>query len=39
LLVTRDASIVGVLRLADVFAAVYHTMKASEFQKADGNTG
>ena len=39
LLVTRDASIVGVLRLADVFAAVYHTMKASEIQKADGNTG
>jgi len=39
LLVTRDANIVGVLRLADVFAAVYHTMKASEFQKADGNTG
>jgi len=27
LLVTRDESIVGILRLTDVFAAVFHTMK------------
>ena len=27
LLVTHGADIVGVLRLADVFAAVYHSMK------------
>jgi hypothetical protein len=30
LLVTRGAEIVGILRLADVFAAVYHSMKESE---------
>lgn len=30
LLVTKKKQIVGVLRMADVFAAVYHTMKASE---------
>lgn len=36
LLVTRGGDIVGVLRLADVFAAVYHTMKESESKKADG---
>ena len=39
LLVTRGADIVGVLRLADVFAAVYHTMKESELQKTDGEAG
>lgn len=39
LLVTRGAEIVGVLRLADVFAAVYHSMKISESQKGDGETG
>jgi hypothetical protein len=27
LLVTRNGEIIGILRLADVFAAVYHTMK------------
>jgi CBS-domain-containing membrane protein len=27
LLVTRDESIVGILRLTDVFAAIFHTMK------------
>jgi len=36
LLVTRDADIVGVLRLADVFAAVFHAMKESESQLSDG---
>ena len=30
LLVTREDEIVGILRLTDVFAAVYHTMKACE---------
>lgn len=38
LLVTKDSQIVGVLRLADVFAAVYHTMKESELKTADGAT-
>lgn len=28
LLVTRDAEIIGILRLTDVFAAVSHTMKS-----------
>jgi CBS domain-containing protein len=27
LLVTRDENIVGILRLTDVFAAIFHTMK------------
>ena len=36
LLVTRDADIVGVLRLADVFAVVFHAMKESESQLSDG---
>ena len=39
LLVTRGSDIVGVLRLADVFAAVYHTMKEAEFKKANGEAG
>ena len=39
LLVTRDKDIVGILRLADVFAAVYHSMKESELKIADGETG
>lgn len=39
LLVTRGADIVGVLRLADVFAAVYHTMKESEMKQAGEGTG
>ena len=39
LLVTRGAEIVGILRLADVFAAVYHSMKESESQKANGEAG
>lgn len=39
LLVTRGADIVGILRLVDVFAAVYHSMKESEAQKANGGTG
>lgn len=38
LLVTRGADIVGVLRLADVFAAVFHAMKESESQLSDGAT-
>ena len=39
LLVTRNKDIVGVLRLADVFAAVFHAMKESESQLSDGATG
>ena len=39
LLVTRGADIVGVLRLADVFAAVFHAMKESETQVSEGVTG
>ena len=39
LLVTRGDDIVGVLRLSDVFAAVYHTMKKTESEKLDGDTG
>ena len=39
LLVTRNADIVGVLRLADVFAAVFHAMKESETRQKDGATG
>lgn len=38
LLVTRSADIVGVLRLSDVFAAVFHAMKKSETQLSDGAT-
>jgi CBS domain containing-hemolysin-like protein len=38
LLVTRGADIVGVLRLADVFAAVFHAMKESETQVSEGVT-
>jgi hypothetical protein len=38
LLVTRGAEIVGILRLSDVFAAVYHSMKESELQKSLGET-
>jgi hypothetical protein len=38
LLVTRGADIVGVLRLSDVFAAVFHAMKESETQQSDGAT-
>ena len=38
LLVTRGADIVGILRLADVFAAVFHAMKESETQQAGGAT-
>lgn len=30
LLVTRDGDIVGILRLTDVFAAIFHTMKECE---------
>ncbi len=30
LLVTRNNDIVGILRLADVFAAIFHTMKECE---------
>ena len=32
LLVTRDKEIIGILRMTDVFAAVYHTMKESELK-------
>jgi len=38
LLVTRGADIVGVLRLSDVFAAVFHAMKQSESHQSDGAT-
>jgi len=38
LLVTRGKDIVGVLRLADVFAAVFHAMKESESQLTGGAT-
>ncbi|MBC2710285.1 MAG: CBS domain-containing protein [Desulfosarcina sp.] len=38
LLVTRGADIIGVLRLADVFAAVFHSMKESESHLSDGAT-
>ncbi len=38
LLVTRGKEIVGVLRLVDVFAAVFHAMKESETQLLDGTT-
>ena len=38
LLVTRGKDIVGVLRLADVFAAVFHAMKESESQLSDGGS-
>ena len=30
LLVTRDQAIIGILRLTDAFAAVFHTMKECE---------
>jgi ssDNA-specific exonuclease RecJ len=36
LLVTRGKDIVGVLRLSDVFAAVFHAMKKSESQSIRG---
>jgi CBS domain-containing protein len=36
LLVTKGDDIVGVLRLSDVFAAVFHAMKKSESQSLDG---
>ncbi len=39
LLVTRGADIVGVLRLADVFGAVFQAMKESESQLSNGATG
>jgi CBS-domain-containing membrane protein len=39
LLVTRETEIVGVLRMSDVFAAVYQTMKKSEQKRAAGETG
>jgi CBS-domain-containing membrane protein len=39
LLVTRGTEIVGILRLSDVFAAVYHSMKETESQKSNGETG
>jgi 3-dehydroquinate dehydratase len=39
LLVTRGKDIVGVLRLSDVFAAVFHAMKESETQISEGVTG
>jgi hypothetical protein len=32
LLVTRDQKIVGILRLTDAFAAVFHTMKECEIE-------
>ena len=33
LLVTRNKEIVGVLRMSDVFAAVYHAMKKSDVEE------
>ncbi|BBO73772.1 hypothetical protein DSCW_11890 [Desulfosarcina widdelii] len=39
LLVARKSEIVGILRLADVFAAVYHTMKESESLQGNGEAG
>jgi len=36
LLATRDTHIVGVLRLADVFSAVFNAMKESESQRSEG---
>jgi CBS-domain-containing membrane protein len=39
LLVTRQGAIVGILRLADVFAAVYHTMKETESRQGNGEAG
>ena len=39
LLVTRKSEIIGILRLADVFAAVYHTMKESESLQGNGEAG
>jgi CBS-domain-containing membrane protein len=39
LLVTRGTEIVGVLRLADVFAAVYQNMKKFELNPTDGEQG
>ncbi|MGD9310229.1 MAG: CBS domain-containing protein [Desulfosarcina sp.] len=39
LLVTKGEHIVGVLRLSDVFAAVFHAMKESETRLSDGETG
>jgi len=39
LLVTRGKDIVGILKLTDVFAAVYHSMKKSELENVDGETG
>lgn len=39
LLVTRGKDIIGILKLTDVFAAVYHSMKESELKNIDGETG
>lgn len=39
LLVTKGVEITGILRLSDVFAAVYHSLKETESKKADGETG
>ncbi|MGA6927688.1 MAG: hypothetical protein WBY88_18515, partial [Desulfosarcina sp.] len=38
LLVTRGTTIVGVLRLADVFATVFHVMKDAESKSSDEAT-
>jgi CBS domain-containing protein len=38
LLVTRDKEILGVLRLTDAFAAVFHTMKECETQPGQAGT-
>ena len=37
LLVTRDKEIVGVLRMSDVFAAVFHAMKESDLEEKGEN--
>jgi hypothetical protein len=39
LLVTRDEEIVGVLRMADVFAATFHAMKGMAPEKTTANKG
>jgi hypothetical protein len=36
LLVTRGVEIVGILRMSDVFAAVFHAMKQCEIKRQEG---
>ena len=39
LLVTKGKDIIGILKLTDVFAAVYHSMKKSELKNTNEETG